>query len=65
LNDELAYQLKSFLKDNQKADTYFSLNDEKRIWNKLSPDLKQRTNSLMQASYKAQTYELSRNAFSS
>ena len=42
LNDDLAYQLKSFLKDNQKADSYFSLTDEKRIWDKLKPDMKQR-----------------------
>lgn len=43
LNDDLAYRLSSYLKDNQKADTYFSLNDEKRIWDKLKPDLKQCT----------------------
>lgn len=42
LGDDLSYQLKSFLKDNQKADKYFSLTDEKRIWDKLKPDLKQR-----------------------
>ena len=41
LKDDLAYRLSSFLKDNQKADIYFSLNDEKRIWDKLKPDLKQ------------------------
>lgn len=44
LKDDLAYKLSSFLKDNQKANTYFSLSDEKRIWDKLKPDLKQRTN---------------------
>lgn len=32
LGDDLSYQLKSFLKDNQKANKYFSLTDEKRIW---------------------------------
>ena len=42
LGDDLAYQLKSFLKDNQKANTYFSLTDEKRIWDKLKPDMRQR-----------------------
>lgn len=41
LKDDLAYQLKSFLKDNQKADAYFSISDEKRVWDKLKPDLKQ------------------------
>jgi hypothetical protein len=41
LKDDLAYQLKSFLKDNQKADSYFSISDEKRVWDKLKPDLKQ------------------------
>ena len=41
LKDDLAYRLSSYLKDNQKADIYFSLNDEKRIWDKLKPDLKQ------------------------
>ena len=30
------------MKDNQKVNTYFSLNDEQRIWNKLNPDLKRR-----------------------
>mgnify|MGYP000861631130 FL=1 len=43
LKEDLAYRLKSFLKDNQKANTYFSLKDEKRIWDKLNPDLKQST----------------------
>mgnify|MGYP007069259485 CR=1 FL=1 len=43
LKDDLGYQLKSFLKNNQKADTYFSLTDEKRIWDKLKPDLKKST----------------------
>jgi len=41
----LGYQLTSYLKNNQKADTYFSLTDEKRIWDKLKPDLK---NSILQ-----------------
>ena len=39
----MAYKLKCFLKDNQKSDEYFSIKEEKRIWDKLKPDLKQRT----------------------
>ena len=42
MGDDLSYQLKSFLKDNQKANKYFSLDDEKRIWDKLKPDMRQR-----------------------
>ena len=38
----MAYQLKCFLKDNQRGDEYFSIKEEKRIWDKLKPDLKQR-----------------------
>lgn len=41
LGDDLSYRLSSFLKDNQKVNAYFSLTDEKRIWDKLKPDLKQ------------------------
>lgn len=44
LDENLSYQLSSFLNDNHKADTYFSLNDEKRIWDKLKPDMQQRMN---------------------
>ncbi len=42
LKEDLAYQLKCFLKDNQKGDEYFSIKEEKRIWGKLNPELKQR-----------------------
>lgn len=42
LNEDLSYQLKSFLMGSQKSDEYFSIREEKRIWDKLRPDLKHR-----------------------
>jgi hypothetical protein len=57
LKEDVAYRLKSFLKNNQKADTYFSLKDEKRIWDKLKPDLRQRINTIMQKFYRRPTFE--------
>jgi hypothetical protein len=65
LTDDVAYRLSSFLKNNQKADTYFSIKDEKRIWDKLKPDLRQGISALIQKLCSRPTFELSKNACSS
>jgi len=40
LEHDLGYRLRQFLKDNQKADTTFTIKDEKRILEKLKPALR-------------------------
>lgn len=40
LRDDLAHRFRQFLKDNQKADTTFTIKDERKILDKLKPTLR-------------------------
>jgi hypothetical protein len=58
LGDDLAYRLRKCLKDNQKADAFFTIKDEKKILDKLKPTLRNCKYKLIQRFFRLLTLKL-------